>query len=72
MFCNQCKSILSLLDIKDEKQCGLAFVYMVECRHCQKITRVSTDKQHKVSSQNQHFDMNTKAVLGKQSQFICI
>lgn len=51
MFCRNCKSILFLTDVTEEKRNGLASIYYIACRQCHvpAITSVWTDKQHKVS-----------------------
>ena len=79
MFCNKCKSILSLQDIVSEERYGLASVFEVKCRKCKLISKVETDKKHVVckdkkhdgSEQNcdkskecLHYDTNTKGVIG--------
>lgn len=64
MICKTCTSILSLSDITDEKQRGLASIFYVKCRGCNISTEVHTDKRHAVSNQKIHFDTNTKAVIG--------
>ncbi|XP_043468802.1 uncharacterized protein LOC122502708 [Leptopilina heterotoma] len=64
--CKNCKSVLSLTDIVNEKRFGLASVFNVKCNTCLLSTQVSTDKQHIVSGPNmhKHFDVNTKVVVG--------
>lgn len=69
MFCLSCKAVLSFIDIKEEKRVGVASLFSIQCRVCQKITVVTTDKQHKVDGQLSHFDCNTELVLGND---ICI
>ena len=67
MFCWSCKSTLSLMDINEEKRYGVASIFDIPCRMCNKITSVTTDKQHKVDGQSSHFDCNTEIVIGKNS-----
>ncbi|KAJ8684809.1 hypothetical protein QAD02_020602 [Eretmocerus hayati] len=64
MFCYSCKSILAMDDVTDEARKGLASVLLIKCRSCGKVTRVVTDREHKVSSGRYHFDSNTKVALG--------
>ncbi|XP_043474455.1 uncharacterized protein LOC122506382 [Leptopilina heterotoma] len=64
MICEKCNAVLSLLDINDEKRSGLASTFYIKCRLCEVLNCVSTDKQHKVVNQKNHFDTNTKAVIG--------
>ena len=66
LSCKQCKSVLSLSDIIDEKRSGLASKLFIPCRSCETMNTVDTDKQHTVSNQKLHYDVNTKAAIGKQ------
>ena len=64
LICTKCNSVLSLLDIKEERRCGLASTFYIECRQCKWITGACTDKRHVASSGKQHFDTNTKIAIG--------
>ncbi|KAH0553362.1 hypothetical protein KQX54_002139 [Cotesia glomerata] len=64
MFCSHCKFLLSSTDLESEKPIGVASILYIKCRMCQKITGVSTDKQHTVSNSNSHYDSNTQLVIG--------
>ena len=66
MYCKKCKSILSLTDITDEEKIiCLASIFYVRCRLCGIVTKVNSDKQHKVTNQSLHFDSNIKVALGE-------
>ncbi|KAK0078509.1 hypothetical protein PV326_009311, partial [Microctonus aethiopoides] len=64
LFCQCCKSILSLMDTKEEKRFGLGSILYVKCCQCKKINTVFTDKRHKGPNNKYLFDNNTKAVIG--------
>lgn len=65
LFCTKCGSILSLVDCIQEKLLGLASMFYIQCRSCKTITAVNSDKTHEVPSKKRHYDVNTKAVVGK-------
>lgn len=65
MICHECKEVLSLQDIKSEKQCGIAAIFEIECRKCLFINSVASDKLHETTTGKTHFDINSKVVLGK-------
>ena len=66
LSCKQCKSVLSLSDIIDEKRSGLASKLFIPYRPCKTMNTVGTDKQHTVSNQKLHYEVNTKAAIGKK------
>lgn len=64
MICKKCMSKLHFLDIEEEKQHGLASIFYIRCEKCKTLCTVATDKQHITNSNEKHFDINTKAVIG--------
>lgn len=64
LICKKCNAVLSLLDMCEEKQHGLASLLYIVCRQCKQINQVSTDKQHTANGKK-HFDCNTKALIGE-------
>ena len=74
LICKKCNAILSLLDTLEEERFGLASVYSIKCRGCDTIQQVCSDKKHTVkqtlktdtrSRVKEHFNVNTKAPIGK-------
>ena len=77
LFCKACNRGLLLCDIKSEEKFGLASVYRVQCRNCNKLIVCSTSRKHKISESvkdsnygtskkpRMHFNANTRAAMCK-------
>ena len=74
LICKECNAILLLLDTLEEKWFGLASVSSIKCRGCDTIRQVCSDKKHTVKQSLkiykrsrivEHFNVNTKAPIGK-------
>ncbi|XP_018399359.1 PREDICTED: uncharacterized protein LOC108777062, partial [Cyphomyrmex costatus] len=62
--CKKCNSVLSLQNILHEERHGLASIFLIKCHQCEGISKVCSDKEHKVYEKRTHFDTNTKVVIG--------
>ncbi|KAK0078466.1 hypothetical protein PV326_009332, partial [Microctonus aethiopoides] len=71
LYCKDCKNVLSLEDIQNEKQHGLASVFYVKYSDCQTVTGVHTDLQHFCKDTGKyHYYSNTNAAAGMPPSYV--
>jgi len=63
--CKSCETVLSLKNIISEIIFGLGSQFIIQCHNCLRCKEVYTDKRHESIDGAKHFDVNTKAVIGK-------
>ena len=69
--CDQCKDVLCLDNIVDEKHLGLNSILKVKCTKCDIVSLVPTGKTHIAHNSNsKHSDINAGIVLGKFEKYL--
>ena len=63
LWCTACDMPLSLRNIKSEQLFGLASIFQIQCKICDKIYFVHTN-YHRLTA-SQLFDVNCKLAIGK-------
>jgi hypothetical protein len=64
LVCDGCGSLLHLRDITREQRYGLASLFDVSCRSCQRIKKISSGKRDNHGG----FDINYKVTIGTYSK----